>query len=203
ATTTRLPPRSTVASGDNTSSVQDDAWVFINTGSVQGGNVSLTYSKKAFNETKNQDATAITASKENYIVYTLTSANNGNTPANNFVITDDLSQVLPYAYIADNGGGTVSGNVISFPGLTVPAYGAVSRSFKVRVKYSLADNLSYVMTNTYGNSISVRINTPQVLGVFVAPKTGAETGAFAFAGLLTAATALIKRRKQLLKLIFT
>ena len=80
-----------VASGDNTSSVQDDAWVFINTGSVQGGNVSLTYSKKAFNETKNQDATAITASKENYIVYTLTAANNGNTPANNFVITDDLS----------------------------------------------------------------------------------------------------------------
>ncbi len=192
-----------VASGDNASSVQDDAWVFVNIGSVQGSNVSLTYSKKAFNETKNQDATAVNASKENYIVYTLTATNNGNTPANNFVITDDLSQVLPYADISDNGGGTVSGNVISFPGLTVPAYGAVSRSFKVRVKFSLADNLSYVMTNTYGNSISVRINTPQVLGAFVAPKTGAETGAFAFAGLLTAATALVRSRKQLLKLIFT
>ncbi|MBI5530867.1 MAG: DUF11 domain-containing protein [Candidatus Doudnabacteria bacterium] len=192
-----------MVSGDNASSVQDDAWVFTNTGSVQGGNVSLTYSKRAINETKSQDATSVVASKEDYITYTLTASNNGNTPANNFIITDDLSQVLPYADIVDNGGGSVNGNVISFPGLTVPAYGSVSRSFKVRVKYSLADNLAYVMTNTYGNTLNIRINNPQVLGAFVAPKTGAETGAFAFSGLLTAAAALFKRRKEILKLIFT
>jgi uncharacterized repeat protein (TIGR01451 family) len=190
-------------SGDNVSSVQDDAWVFVNTGWVQGGNVSLTYSKTAVNETKNQNAVSVVASKEDYITYTLTAANNGNTPANNFVITDDLSQVLPYADIVDNGGGSVSGNVITFPGLTVPSYGSVSRSFKVRVKYSLADNLAYTMTNTYGNTLTIRINTPQVQGAFIAPKTGAETGAFAFSGLLTAATALIRRRKDILKLIFT
>ncbi len=188
-------------SGGNTSSAQDDAWVFV--GGVAGGNVSLAYSKSAVNETKNADATAVAASREDYITYTLKVSNNGNTPADNFVITDDLSQVLPYADIVDNGGGTVSGNTISFPGLSVPAYGYVTRSFKVRVKYTLQANLSYVMTNTYGNTLSIRINNPQVQGAYIAPKTGAETGAFAFSGILTAAAALFRRRKEIFKLIFT
>lgn len=188
-------------SGDNASSAQDDAWVFV--GGVAGGNVSLAYSKSAVNETKNADATTVAASREDYITYTLKVSNNGNTPADNFVITDDLSQVLPYADIVDNGGGTVSGNIINFPGLSVPAYGYVTRSFKIRIKYNLQANLSYVMTNTYGNTLSIRINNPQVQGAYVAPKTGAETGAFAFSGLLTAAAALFRRRKEILKVIFT
>lgn len=187
--------------GDNVSQVQDDAWVFVNSGSVAGGNVSLSYSKRANNDTKGINATSQPAAKEDYITYTLTVTNNGNSPATNFIITDDLSQVLPYADVVDNGGGSVSGNVISFPGLTVPAYGSVSKSFKVRVKYSLADNLSYVMSNTYGNTLNIQINNPQVKGAFYAPKTGADTDAFVFAGLLTAAFAAARQRKFLLKVL--
>lgn len=191
------------ATSDNAGSVQASAWVFVNSGTVLGGNVSLSYSKKAFNTTKNQDATTIVASREDLITYSLTVTNNGNLPANNFVITDDLSQVLPYADISDNGGGTVSGNIITFPGITVPANGSVTKSFQERVKFSLASNLSYVMTNTYGNRITVRINTPQVLGAFVAPKTGADTNMFVFSGVLTALAAVFKKRKVLMTLIFT
>lgn len=187
------------AYGDSVSQVQDDAWVFVN-GNVAGGNVSLTYSKKAFNETKNQDATAVFASREDYIVYTLTVVNNGNTPANGFVITDDLSQVLPYADIVENGGGTVNGQVITFPSINIPSNGSVSKSFKVRVKYHLASNLSYTMNNTYGNTVVVRINQPQVLGEFIAPKTGADTAAFGFASMLTLAFAAYKKRKALMSL---
>jgi uncharacterized repeat protein (TIGR01451 family) len=191
------------ASSDNAGSVQASAWVFVNTGSVQGGSVNLSYTKKAYNDTKGSDATVVTASRENYITYTLTVNNSGNTPANSFIITDDLSQVLPYADIVDNGGGSLSGNVISFPGLTVPAGGSVSRSFKVRVKYALADNLSYTMTNTYGNVVTIKINTPQVLGAFVAPHTGADTMGIVFSTILTAGAVVMKKRKDLLKLIFT
>jgi uncharacterized repeat protein (TIGR01451 family)/LPXTG-motif cell wall-anchored protein len=190
------------ASSDNAGSATASAWVFTSGNAVLGGNVSLSYSKRAFNNTKNVDATSIAASKEDYITYTLTVINSGNTPADNFVVTDDLSQVLPYADITDNGGGSVSGNIISFPGITVPSGGSVTRSFEVRVKFSLDDTQTYVMTNTYGNSAVIKINTPKVLGAFIAPKTGADTNAFAFAGLLTAAFAVYKK-KNVLKLIFS
>ena len=191
------------ANSDNAGSVQASAWVFVNgNGNVLGGNVNLTYSKSAFNNTKNQNATVGAASREDYITYTLTASNSGNTPATNFVITDDLSQVLPYADMTDNGGGNINGNVITFPGLTVPANGSVTRSFEVRVKYSLSATLGYVMTNSYGNTVTVRINTPQVLGAFTAPKTGADTNAFVFAGMLTAGFAIYKKKTMLMKLIF-
>jgi uncharacterized repeat protein (TIGR01451 family)/LPXTG-motif cell wall-anchored protein len=191
------------ATSDNAGSVQASAWVFVNgNGNVLGGSVNLTYSKSAFNKTKNQNATAIDASREDYITYTLTVSNSGNQPATNFVITDDLSQVLPYADFSDYGGGSLNGNMITFPGITVPANGSVTRSFEVRVKFGLSNNLSYVMTNTYGNTVTIRINTPQVLGAFVAPKTGADTNAFVLGGLLTAAFAVYKKKNVLMKLIF-
>gem|GEM_PF-6242724 len=191
------------ARGDSVSQVQDDAWVFLNTGSVQGANVNLVFSKRAVNETKNADATSVLAGREDFITYTLTATNNGSAPANNFAITDDLSQVLPFGDITDNGGGTLSGNVINFPQITIPANGSVSRSFKVRVKFSLSENVRYTMVNTYGNTVSININTPRVLGAFTAPKTGADTAGLTFGGLLTSGFALIRHRKHLLKLIFT
>lgn len=193
------------ATGDSVSQVQDDAWVFVN-GQISGGNVNLQYSKKAVNETKTTsagnpvDATAVLASREDFITYTLTVTNTGNSPAQNFVISDDLSQVLPYADMTDLGGGSLNGNVITYPGITVPAGGSVSRSFKVRVKYSLASHLSYTMTNTYGNTVVIRINQ-QVSGTFVAPKTGADTFAMVFASMLTAGFAAYRKKELLSKLI--
>ena len=187
------------ATSDNAGSASASAWVF--TSGVLGGSVSLNYQKRAFNDTKNVDATSVVAAREDYITYTLTATNNGNTPASNFIITDDLSQVLPYADVSDNGGGSVSGNTITFPGITVPAGGSVTRNFRVRVKYSLSDTQTYVMTNTYGNSVVIRINSAKVLGAFVAPKTGADTNAFVFSGLLCAAFAVFKKRQVIMGLV--
>ncbi|HVY67756.1 MAG TPA: hypothetical protein VHA30_02595, partial [Patescibacteria group bacterium] len=191
------------ASSDNAGSVQASAWVFLSSGSILGGNVNLSYQKSAFNNSKNSDATVVNAAPGDSITYTLTVTNNGNAPANSFIITDDLSQVLPYADVVDNGGGSLSGNTISFPGLTVPAGGSVTRSFKVQVKTSLSGSLSYVMSNSYGNNVSVRINNPQVAGAFTAPTTGADTDALTFSALLTAAAGAFRHRKSLLKLLFS
>ncbi len=190
-----------IASADSAPTVQANASVCVST--VLGQNVNLVFSKKAFNDTKNVNATTVTASREDFITYTLTATNTGNAVANNFVITDDLSGVLPFADIVDNGGGTVSNNVITFPAVTVPAGGSVSKTFRVRVKFFLSSNQSFVMRNTYGNTININIGSVEGVATFVAPKTGsAASSAGVFAGLITAGFVGFRKRKKLLSLIF-
>ena len=104
----------------------------------------------------------------------------------------------------DNGGGVLSGNVISYPGLTVPSGGSVSKSFRVRVKYALTSNLSYTMVNTYGNTVTVKINTPQVLGAFVAPKTGGPSVVVAsiFGSLMAGGFGIFRNRRKVWELLW-
>lgn len=170
------------------------------TGSVAG--VSVLLAKSAWNDTKNVNAVSQTASRENYITYTLTVRNTGSSEVVNYVVTDDLSGILPLADMTDLGGGTLNGQTISYPAVTIPVGGVVTKNFRVRVKYSLATNISYQMVNTFGNTVTVVINTPQT---YTPPKTGGNTNALAgigFAGLLTAGV-LFLRKRNLARLIFS
>ncbi len=184
------------AGADNYSQVQDSASVFVS--QVAGSFVNITQSKRAYNNTKNIDATAVVADKGNVITYTLTIVNNGNAPATNYTISDDLSQVLNYSTMSDMEGGQLNGSVISWSGQTVPAYGTITKSFKVQVKNDLPAG-SYTMVNTFGNTVTVNLQSPQVLGItYVAPKTGpTATYAFGFAALMTIAFAILKRKGYL------
>ena len=177
------------------------------TGSVAGANIGLTSSKSAFNNTKNIDATTVPAEKENYITYTLVTTNTGNAAVYNYVVSDDLSGVLTYADIDGSDqiskGYTLSGNVLSFPGQTIYANSSVTNTFKVRVKYNLPSASNLSMVNTYGNTVTVRLTAPQVLGAgFVAPKTGAGTMvAVFFASFVTLLFALAKRKGYFQRLL--
>ena len=124
------------ASASNAPTVQASAWVFVNGSNVLGSNINLVYSKKAWNDTQNVDATTQPASKEDYITYTLTATNNGNADADNFVITDDLSNVLPYADITDNGGGSLNGNGLLSPALRCRPAAVFLRVFRFGLSIS-------------------------------------------------------------------
>ena len=193
------------AGGQDVSTVQDTANIFVGS-QVLGTSVNLIQSKRAFNDTKNLDATVVPASREDYITYTLSVVNTGNAPATSYVISDDLSNVLTYASVVDTKGGTVNGSVISWPALTVPAGSSVQETFRVRVNYFLPSASNLSMTNTFGNTVTIQIQNPTVVPIqFVAPKTGAEaTFAFLFAGLITAAVAILEKKgyfKNILKSI--
>lgn len=180
------------AGADNFSQIQDNATVSIS--AVQGSFISIALSKRAHNDSKNIDATAIQADQGDLITYALTVVNNGNAPATNYIIADDLSQVLNYAILVDPQGGIMNGNVISWAAMQVPAFGSVTKSFRVQVKTNLPAG-SYSLVNTFGNTLTVPVKGPAVLGVFVAPKTG-PTGAYAFgfAALVTMVFAILKKK---------
>jgi uncharacterized repeat protein (TIGR01451 family)/LPXTG-motif cell wall-anchored protein len=181
----------------NASSDEDDAYVYVN---VVAGNPSLQLSKKVLNDRTGQVGTVVTAERDDYLTYTLTVTNTGNAASNNFIITDDLSGVLAFASMADNGGGTLNGKVLTFSGVTIPAGGSVSKTFRVHVMHNLNQSQAYVLQNTYGNLVTV--NVPGK-AVYIAPKTGSSgMSAVVFAGLLTSGFVAVRKRRQLMGMIF-
>lgn len=186
------------ATGSNVNQVSDNACVQIVV-IPKPGTPNIVLSKRAFNDTKNIDATKVNASREDFITYSLVTTNTGTADAVNYVISDDLSQVLPLADMVDTMGGTLSGQTISYPAVTIHPGETVVKTFKVRVKASLAANLSYQMKNTYGNTIVINIPGKEV---FEAPKTGAAgTSAAVFAGLITSGFVLLRKGRAIVKFI--
>ncbi len=187
------------ATGSNVNEVSDDACVRV-ISTPKPGEANIILSKRAFNDTKNVDATTTSAARGDYITYTLVTTNNGGADATNYVISDDLSQVLPLADMISANGGSVSGNTITFPSMTIKAGETVTKTFKVRIKQTLNAELTYQLLNTYGNTIV--INVPGK-AVYHAPSTGAAgTSAAAFAGLVTAGFVIARKRDSILKFIF-
>ncbi len=193
ATRTRNIARATAS---NANSVQDDAFVVVDR---NPGNPDTQLSKKVRNERTGEEGTTVTAKREDYLVYTLTVHNTGNATMEDFVITDDLSGVLPFADMIDLNGGTLNGQTIRYAAMDIRAGQTVTKTFRVRVKYHLAAQQSFVLQNTYGNLVTV--NVPGT-STYVAPKTGnSGTSAAVFAGLLTSGFVLYRKREQLLSLI--
>ncbi len=187
------------ATATGVSEVQDNACVTVYT-TPKSGSPNIVLSKAAFNNTKNVNATTVNADRGNTITFTLTTTNTGDADAVNYVISDDLSGVLPLADLIDNAGATLNGNILSYPAMTIKPGETVTKTFKVYVKTSLAPSLSYQIRNTYGNTVV--INIPGNV-VYQAPHTGtAGTSAAVFAGLITAAAVVVRRGKDILGFIF-
>ncbi|MBX4191181.1 MAG: DUF11 domain-containing protein [Candidatus Doudnabacteria bacterium] len=176
------------AISDNTNSASAQASVFVST--VAGGNVDLVLSKSAYNQTRNVDATTVTAQTGDVIIYTLRVRNQGNATATNYVFTDDISDVLQLARLNtfDGAGFESSRLTLTWPSVSIPAGSTVEKTFSVVVNGPVGPNADNVMTNVFGNTVNVRV--PRV-GGFTAPPTGTGTTislALAFAVMIGAFT---------------
>lgn len=145
----------------------------------------LTFSKAAANVTeKIADASNTTAKAGDVLKYTLKVTNTGKATARDFVIQEDLNDVLDYAVPANLSGGSISsGGILSWAAVTIEPMQSVQKIFTVQVKNPVPttapakddpEAFNSIMTNIYGNTINIKVQQPIVV---TAVKTIATTTA--------------------------
>jgi hypothetical protein len=158
-----------------------------------------------------KDASSVLANASDRISYILTIANTGYLETS-APIVEELGDVMEYADVIDNGGGTFDAakKTLTWPTIQLKPGEKQSRTFVVRLastipatNYGQSDSSSYncIMTNTFGNSVDVGVVCPvqklvveQVVREL--PKTGTSENML-FAGVLfTIVTYFYARSKQ-------
>lgn len=133
---------------------------------------NINRSKTATNITQDLvDASTVTANAGDIIKYTIAIENNGNDTATEVKLEEHLTDVLEYTNIVDSGGGSYDdvSKVLSWPSISLAQNTKQTRSFTVKVLENIpatAQGVSYdtsydcIITNTFGNSVSINIACP-------------------------------------------
>lgn len=129
----------------------------------------LELNKTASNQTQNiENANGTMAKANDVIVYTLSVKNKGTQRVADFVVEEDMTDVLEYADIVSLNGGQIDNeNVVRWPKQHIGAGATLQKKITVRVKnpipqtpISSSDRGSYdlVMTNVYyGTSVNIKL----------------------------------------------
>jgi len=168
--------------------------------------------KSAQNISTDKNAEDSAAKAGEKITYTLTVKNEGKAPQE-FTIKDDLSDVVEYATVLNNGGGTYEKKTttLSWPTITLEPGDEQSRMYTVQLPTTVpaapqgtSDPSSYDcrMTNVFGNTVDVSVDcpAPKVVEQTVSelPTTG-PTENMLFAGILFAVVAYFYARSRQLR----
>ena len=157
-----------------------------------------------------RNANGTTAQPGDTIEYTLTTTNSGLGDAKDYVVTDNINDILEYANLVDPRGGVLFNGSLSWPKTTIKAGSSFLTTFQVRVKSplpttpaSVSDPQSYdfKMDDVYGNLVSVNLAVPASAQVAVAsqqlPETGAGTDSLIVFTLAAAIAYFYFRNRQL------
>lgn len=160
-------------------------------------NPITTQSKTAKNLTQDTDADAVTAQASDRIEYTVYVENVGEVPATTN-LDEELTDVLEYASLQDNGGGTFNNEtkVLSWGSVTLKPGEKTSRTFAVELLEAIPNtprgasepgSYDCIMTNAFGNTVSVNVkcDTPKMVegAMTELPKTGTGENLI-FAGII-------------------
>ncbi len=127
----------------------------------------VTISKSAINAATGADANNTTAQPGNVITYTLKVANTAKETVPNFVFQENISDVLEYAdLISLNGGAIDTYKNVSWPMQDIAAGSTATHQITVKVKDPIPNtpldpnnpsSFDLYMTNTYGNTINIKV----------------------------------------------
>lgn len=149
--------------------------------------VRISESKQARNLTKNQpDANGTVASASDRIEFTIYTTNIGDSEVET-KINESLADVLEYATLIDAGGGSFDeqSKILSWGDVKLASQKTDTRRFVVQLLDVIPstprgnnDPAAYncVMTNSYGNTIEIKVNCPPVKDIESAVKTLPATG---------------------------
>jgi hypothetical protein len=158
----------------------------------------LQFSKTASDPTQNiSNADGATAHAGDTIIYNLYAKNSGTTKVSQFVIQENMSDVLDYATITDFHGGSIdSNNILSWPAQDISPGATATQQITVQVKNPIPQttpsasnpgDYDLTMTNVYGNTVNIHL--PQTIVAAAQqltttlPNTGPGTGLFISAGV--------------------
>jgi len=134
---------------------------------------------------RGDDPQKVPADAGDEIEYTLTTRNQAS-EAVSYVVSEDLSDILSYADVVDNGGGTLTGTNLVWAAKSIPAGGSITNTFKIKVKDPVPNNqpsagnpgdFDYNMFNSYGDEVNIKINKPLIQKVVDVATNLPETGA--------------------------
>jgi uncharacterized repeat protein (TIGR01451 family) len=184
----------------------------------------LDYDKTASNISRGiSDANNTTALPGETIKYTLTTTNKGKATIKDYVVNENISDVLDYADLIDTGGATKNEeNILVWPKSDIKANKTVTFSFTIKVKDPLPatptsssdpGHYDQTMTNAYGNTVTIKLpasisKTTEIVTTTQLPNTGPGTSliiAFAitaFASYLFARTQLMSRELAIVRADF-
>ncbi|MBC7707820.1 hypothetical protein H7Y63_01195 [Polaromonas sp.] len=143
--------------------------------------------KTATNVTqKIADANNTKANGGDVITYSLTSQNNGKADIKDFIVFENLSDVLDYATVTDAHGGVLDGNgAISWPAETIKAGATITKQVTVTVKNPVpvtpvgtSDGAHFdsFMTNVYGDTVTIELPQPPAKAIQTVAATLPNTG---------------------------
>lgn len=165
------------------------------------------------------DASTVTAKPGDQISYTITIENTGLN-STSFKPMDNLSDVLEYATLLDNGGGTLdrTTGILSWPDIELKPKDIQTRTIVIKLLDSIpstaqgssnSTSFDCIITNTFGNSIGVKVDcpTPKTIEQVTAelPKTGPTENVIfaciilAIAGYFCARTRQLEREIRLVR----
>lgn len=174
--------------------------------------VVLVNTKTATNMTQGMvEASTVTARAGDKISYTITVENKGIV-SESVTMQEDLTDVLEYAKVVDQGGGTLNDQkVLTWPAVTLAKGQKQSRTIAVQMMDSIPSTntgtgvpTSYdcKMANTFGNTINVNVDCPpqkviveQVVSEL--PQTGARENMIFAVVLMSVVTYFYARSRQL------
>jgi len=171
-------------------------------------NENVVTSLSVYNQSKDTDASTVSANPGDILVYNLKVENTSNDKAEGYVTEVNIADITELATLIDAQGANYNSdtNSLVWTPLDIEPNSTIEKSFTVRVKEELPTSSDLTLTTKFNNEVAVNVDrgsttpkpSPTPTPGATAPKAGiSENLAYGLALIVTASAFYILRKRQL------